>query len=224
MLTQNQRGQDEHRQTHTCVRKNKVKNLTNIKFTKEQIKTLEMGPQYAIEKKPKQYINELIIDTENSIRCLHNGTQNTFRYLAAKKIKQIGESNRNNIMQKRHQYNVNQIKQILQQNNLTIAKADKSKALVINDKTALTHKVHTFIHENDMVQLNKDPTETYQKQIQLAIQNSEELIEKDRPKYLLNIKPTAPRLNAYIQTHKENEPIRPVIDNTQAPAYKPQSS
>ena len=75
-----------------------------------------------------------------------------------------------------------------------------------------------------MVQLNKDPTETYQKQIQLAIQNSEELIEKDRPKYLLNIKPTAPRLNAYIQTHKENEPIRPVIDNTQAPAYKPQSS
>ena len=85
MLTQNQRGYDEHRQKHTCVRKNRVKSLTNIKFTKEQIKTLEMGPQHAIEKNPKQYINELIIDTENAIRCLHNGTQNTFRYLAAKK-------------------------------------------------------------------------------------------------------------------------------------------
>jgi hypothetical protein len=140
--------------------------------------------------------------------------------LAAKKIKQIGESNRHNAMQKRHQYNVNKIKQIPQQNNLTIAKADKSKALVIIDKTALTHKVHTFIHENGLVQLNKDPTETYQKQIQIAIQNSEELIDKDRRKYLLNIKPTAPRLNACIKTHKENDPIRPVIDNTQAPAYK----
>ena len=28
------------------------------------------------------------------------------------------------------------------------------------------------------------------------------------------------KINAYIKTHKENEPIRPVIDNTQAPSYK----
>jgi len=109
-LTQNQRGHDGHTQTYAGTRKNRVVNLTNIKLTKEQIKTLEMGPQYAIEKNPKQYLNELIIDTENAIKCLHNGIQNTFRYLAAKRIKQIGESNRHNVMQKRHQYNVNQIK------------------------------------------------------------------------------------------------------------------
>jgi hypothetical protein len=30
----------------------------------------------------------------------------------------------------------------------------------------------------------------------------------------------APKLKAYIKIHKENEPIRPVIDNTQAPSYK----
>jgi len=87
MLTQNQRGHNGHTQTYSCVRKNRVVNLINIKFTKEQIKTLEMGPQYAIEKNPKEYINELIIDTENAIKCLHNGIQNTFRYLAAKKKK-----------------------------------------------------------------------------------------------------------------------------------------
>jgi len=28
------------------------------------------------------------------------------------------------------------------------------------------------------------------------------------------------KLNIYIKTHKENEPIRPVINNTQAPSYK----
>jgi len=37
---------------------------------------------------------------------------------------------------------------------------------------------------------------------------------------MLNIRPTAPRINAYIKTHKDNNPIRPVIDNTQAPSYK----
>jgi hypothetical protein len=97
----------------------------------------------------------------------------------------------------RYQYNINQIKKTLQQNNLTIATADKSKALVIIDKTVLKRKVDKFIQENNIMELNKD-----------------------RHKYLLNIKPTAPKINAYIKTHKENEPIRPVIDNTQAPSYK----
>jgi len=36
----------------------------------------------------------------------------------------------------------------------------------------------------------------------------------------MNIKPAAPKLNVYIKTHKENEPIRTEINNTQAPAYK----
>jgi len=41
-------------------------NLTNINFTKEQVQTLSLGPNYAIEQEPKQYINKLIIDTENN--------------------------------------------------------------------------------------------------------------------------------------------------------------
>ena len=36
----------------------------------------------------------------------------------------------------------------------------------------------------------------------------------------MNIKPAAPKINVYIKTHKENEPISPVIDNTQASSYK----
>ena len=59
----------------------------------------------------------------------------------------------------------------------------------------------------------------YQRQIQQAIQKCNVLIDKNTSKYLTNIKPIAPKINAYIKTHKENEPIRPVIDNTQAPSY-----
>ena len=36
----------------------------------------------------------------------------------------------------------------------------------------------------------------------------------------MNIKPAAPKLNLQLKTHKENQPIRPVINNRQAPAYK----
>jgi len=42
--------------------------MTNIKLTKEQKKLLSLGPKYAIEQEPKEYINELIIETENAIR------------------------------------------------------------------------------------------------------------------------------------------------------------
>ena len=75
------------------------------------------------------------------LKNLQSNMQNTFRYLAAKNIKQIGESNRHNTVHKRYQYNINQIKKTLQQNNLTIARADKSKALVIIDKRVLKQKV-----------------------------------------------------------------------------------
>jgi hypothetical protein len=63
--------------------------MSNITFTKEHTNTLKLGLQYAIERNPKQYINELIIDTENAIRHLQSNIQNTFRHMAAKKIKQI---------------------------------------------------------------------------------------------------------------------------------------
>ena len=106
-------------------------NLTNIKFTKEQIQTLSLGPNCAIEQELKQYISELIIDTESAIRHLEPQIQNAYRYLAAKQIKHIMTTNRYNILYKRYQYNINELKKMLQNNNLTIVKADKSKAIVI---------------------------------------------------------------------------------------------
>ena len=46
------------------------------------------------------------------------------------------------------------------------------------------------------------------------------MIDKRIHKYLVNIKPTTPKLNVFIQTHKENEPIRLVVNNTHVPSYK----
>jgi len=77
-----------------------------------------------------------------------------------------------------------------------------------------------FIQENGTTHLNKDSTDFYQKQIQQALQKCDALIKKGKHRYLMNIRPNAPNLNAYIKTHKEDQPIRPVINNMQAPSYK----
>jgi len=146
--------------------------------------------------------------------------QNTFRYLAIKKIKQIMTTTTHNTLHKRYQHNIKQIRNILQQNNLTITQADKSKSIVIINKSALIQKVDDLIQENHTSCLNKGPTDTYQKQIQSAIQKCNTLIDKHTQKYLINIKPMAPKLNVYIKTHKENKLIRPTVNNTHAPAYR----
>jgi len=54
-------------------------------------------------------------------------------------------------------------KETLQQNNLTIAKADKSKAIVIINKDYLIQKIGFFIQENQITCSTKGPTEFYQK-------------------------------------------------------------
>jgi hypothetical protein len=92
--------------------------------------------------------------------------------------------------------------------------------MVIISKENLSAKVNNFIKENHMEQLKKDPTEIYQKQIHQAGHKCNILTDKQAHKYQLNIKPIAPQLNLYIKTHKEGQPIRPVINNKQAPSHK----
>jgi len=194
-------------------------NLTNVKLTKEQIHTLSYGPNFAIEQTPNKFINELIIDTENAIRQLEPKLQTTYRHLASKQIKHILNNHRSNTSHKRQQYIINEIRSILHKNNLTIVSADKSKAIIIINKDKLEGKIMKFIQENNITKLNKDPTDKYQKQIQQKVKSCNLLIDKHTQRFLIHIKPMAPTLNVRLKTHKENEPIRPVINNINAPAY-----
>ena len=129
-------------------------------------------------------------------------------------------NNRNNTLHKRQQYIINEIRKILQKNNLTIVNSDKRKAIIIINKYILEEKIMNFMQENKITKLNKDPTDKYRKQIQQAIKNCNLIIEKHTQRYLTNIKLMAPKLNVYLKIHKVNEPIRPVINNMQAPPYK----
>ena len=150
LIEQTQTTHNTEKNTYTFH--SRLVNLTNIIFTKEQINSLNLGFNYGIEKEPKHYINKLITDTENAIRHLDLKIQNTFRHQATTKFKQITH----NTLHKRHQHNLNRIKNILQGYNLATAKADKSKTTVIISKDTLKQKINTFIQENHTTCLKKD--------------------------------------------------------------------
>jgi hypothetical protein len=82
------------------------------------------------------------------------------------------ETHTHNTLHKRLQYNLKQIKLTLERNNLTIVKADKGRTMVTIHKDTLVHNRETFINENHIIQLHKDPTELFQKQIQQTLQNA----------------------------------------------------
>jgi hypothetical protein len=112
------------------------------------------------------------------------------------------------------------IRNKLQQHNLIITKADKGKTIVIINKNTLIQKTEEFLKDNHFTQLQKDPTEKFQKQLQQIIPKCNKIIDQQQKKHLMQIKPQPPTMNALIKIHKENEPIRPVINNIQAPSYK----
>ena len=67
----------------------RVENLTNIKFMAEEVKILNYGPQYSMEKPTLSYLPTLVTETKKAIRLLDIKLQDPYRFLAAQKLKQI---------------------------------------------------------------------------------------------------------------------------------------
>jgi len=83
-----------------------------------------------------------------------------------------------------------------------------------------SNKVHTFLSENNFHHIPNDPTNKYHKTIQKALQKCDTTINKRQIKHMTYKNPSPPTLNALIKLHKPNIPIRPAINNRNAPAYK----
>jgi hypothetical protein len=116
-----------------------------------------------------------------------------------------------------------QIQEKLQKNNLNIPQEDKGKILIIIDKKELNQKIHNFLKENGFEEL-KNPTEEFQKQLQRVLSESNNIININIIKQHKTIRtnqtksPITQRKNK--NPHKENNPIRPVVNSIRTPSYK----
>jgi hypothetical protein len=135
-----------------------TENLTNIIFTKEEQETLDLGLQHSVEQPLRMYWLNPIAETENAIKQLDQKQQSAYLIMAAKKLKQIYNSNKNmGATSKRHNHILNRIKQKLMSHNAIITQADKVKTMVIIYQQDYNSKVHNFLIENDIKQTHKNP-------------------------------------------------------------------
>jgi hypothetical protein len=70
----------------------------------EQLNTLNLVFDFALEQSPHNSLDNLIVETENAIRRLDPPVQNVYRHLAATRIERIAQTNYSNTVHKRHQY------------------------------------------------------------------------------------------------------------------------
>jgi hypothetical protein len=90
--------------------------------------------------------------------------------------------------------------------------------------TCLTDKDHTkimqFITDNRFDTLPHDPTNKFQRPLQATVNNCQTLIPQDNKWTAINLNPTPPTIRGLIKLHKSELPIRPIVNWTNAPAYK----
>jgi len=65
-----------------------------------------------------------------------------------------------------------------------------------------------------------NPTHKDHKTIHKTLIKCDKIIDKKLIKYLTQKNPSPPTLNALLKLHKPNTPIRPMVNNRMAPAYK----
>jgi len=81
-------------------------------------------------------------------------------------------------------------------------------------------KVDDFISNNSFTLTTRDITNKLQRNVKTAIEACREVIPKeDRWRYK-NLNPTIPTIRGLVKVHKDDYPIRPVINWKNAPACK----
>ena len=97
--------------------------------------------------------------------------------------------------------------------------ADKANSLVILPTQQYHTKIQNFIDKNNFQTSTTNPTKTFQNQIRKTINSSTKLINPDSRWKFINLNPSAPTIRGLVKLHKLDQPIRPIVNWRNAPAY-----
>ena len=114
---------------------------------------------------------------------------------------------------------VKSIQTKLKDNDAIITSADKGNSLVILPTQQYHTKIQNFIDKNNFQTSTTNPTKTFQNQIRKTINSSTKLINPDSRWKFINLNPSAPTIRGLVKLHKLDQPIRPIVNWRNAPAY-----
>jgi len=87
-----------------------------------------------------------------------------------------------------------------------IARADKGNSTVILPTQQYHSKIQDFLHENNFITTTRDPTNSFQAEIESTLKQSKTLIPRDNRWKYINLNPSAPSIKGLIKQHKLDTP------------------
>jgi hypothetical protein len=114
---------------------------------------------------------------------------------------------------------IRNIKSKLHSYNTTVTRADKGNSVAVLPTTQYNQKLQDFIQNNNFKTIHTDPTKAFQSQVRKTLHNSKALIPQDLCWKYTNMNLSAPNIKGLIKVHKHDQPIRPVVNWRNAPAY-----
>ncbi|KAI5631461.1 reverse transcriptase (RNA-dependent DNA polymerase) domain-containing protein [Phthorimaea operculella] len=192
----------------------RVENRTEVSFNIPEEKILEKGLKHCPNIKiTEKDINNLAADLEVATTGDKQAKQ-----ACALELRKMDKTPENNPT--KDDRIIKNIKNKIKENNLIVTKADKGNTVIITTKEEYTNKVDDFLKSGQFQVLKKDPTEIYNREVKNTVNSCESILQHTKPHFLIQMNPTPPRLHGYYKLHKEDQPIRPVVSYTGAPAYK----
>lgn len=145
----------------------KLQNLTSIEFNTEETNFLEKALKYNINLDYKQStIEDELINVDMAIKSTEKESQEPLRHIFIHELDKTNLKFNNQSIIKSSKQEMQIIKNIstkLKENKAIITKADKGNTSVIIKKEEYDNKVEEFIHNNNLKNLEKDPTQEFSK-------------------------------------------------------------
>lgn len=198
----------------------RTKNLTNVILNANENRLLNKGLKHNIDDSydNKENVKQTIVDCERALKLIDPAERNHARHLIVEKINKAKFSQTK--INKAEKQSLVMLKKKLKDNEIMALKADKGNTTVLMYKQDYVNKTMNFIADNDIQEINKDPTINYQNNIKSAIKNINFIMSINDKKKVINMNPKAPNLRAMPKIHKNNTPMRPIINYRKAPGYK----
>jgi hypothetical protein len=109
----------------------------------------------------ENWVKDLALEAETAITLMPANERDVYRKLAADRIKNIQTQNSHHGTHPEMR-TIKSIQRKLQDNNAMIARADKGNTLVMLHTHQYVSKLQDFIHQNDFIQSQTDPNQTFQ--------------------------------------------------------------
>lgn len=203
----------------------RVVNHSNINFTRDELDILNKGLKHNFP--PSSWKSNLInevLNAETAVNVVKDDQVKTvIRHVIDRKVDNVSKLNANKKFRRivpNEKTVIESIKDKLIENKCLITKADKGQSLVVMNTADYIDKVNSFIANNDITQLNDDPTAKFHQSIKAILNRTNCLLTKSEIRQLKMMNPRVPFLRGLPKLHKTDIPVRPLVNFTTAPSYK----